>query len=253
MGSPGGRLRDPERTGQLPGVRRPPPPPGRGSRPPVARRGLRKRPRDRTGPIRGADCAGIDGRPSCRGGPGPQPGRDIRAGDMFDLPWERRKLRHRDQLPGDLGHHRRGGRRDPPGPRPGGRVAISVWGHLKVSPGVWALAPFSSPPSRRWQPGDPGLARAARGRGGAVRAYGFVGIERVQVPFGGSSPTQSCTPGRCPRTGPAYEAIQHVGEAEFHRAAVEQARRQLRDGLPLRAEINVVGYLARKPEGAKSA
>jgi hypothetical protein len=54
-------------------------------------------------------------------------------------------------------------------------------------------------------------------------------------------------------TGPAYEAIQNVGEAEFHRAAVEQAQGQLRDGLPLRAEIKVVGYLARKPEGAKRA
>jgi hypothetical protein len=42
-----------------------------------------------------------------------------------------------------------------------------------------------------------------------------------------------------------------VGEAEFHRAAVEQAQGQLREGLPLRADINVVGYLARKPEGAE--
>ena len=51
----------------------------------------------------------------------------------------------------------------------------------------------------------------------------------------------------------AYEAIQNVGEAEFHHAAVEQAQGQLRDGLPLRAEISVVGYLARKPEGAEGA
>ena len=36
----------------------------------------------------------------------------------------------------------------------------------------------------------------------------------------------------------------------FQRAAVELARGQLRDGLPLRAALNVVGYLARKPEGA---
>ncbi len=50
-----------------------------------------------------------------------------------------------------------------------------------------------------------------------------------------------------------YEAIQNVGEAEFHRAAVELAEGRLRDGLPLRAEINVVGYLARKPEGAVPA
>ena len=53
--------------------------------------------------------------------------------------------------------------------------------------------------------------------------------------------------------GPAYEAILNVGEDEFRRAAVELARGQLRDGLPLRAEINVVGYLARKPEGAERA
>ena len=69
----------------------------------------------------------------------------------------------------------------------------------------------------------------------------------------GSSPTRNCTRGRWPLPGQAYEAIQNVGEAEFHRAAVEQAQGQLRDGLPLRAEINVVGYLARKPEGAERA
>ena len=34
---------------------------------------------------------------------------------------------------------------------------------------------------------------------------------------------------------------------------VAQAQGQLRDGLPLRAELNVVGYLARKPEGAERA
>ena len=54
-------------------------------------------------------------------------------------------------------------------------------------------------------------------------------------------------------TGPAYEAIQNVGEAEFHRAAVEQAQGQLRDRLPLRADIHVVGYLACQPEGAQRA
>jgi hypothetical protein len=35
--------------------------------------------------------------------------------------------------------------------------------------------------------------------------------------------------------------------------AVEQARGQLRDGLPLRAELSVVAYLARKPERAEPA
>jgi hypothetical protein len=68
----------------------------------------------------------------------------------------------------------------------------------------------------------------------------------------GSSRTENCTRALA-STGPAFEAIQNVGEAEFHCAAVEQAQGQLRDGLPLRADINVVAYLARKPEGAERA
>ena len=44
-----------------------------------------------------------------------------------------------------------------------------------------------------------------------------------------------------------FEAIQAVGEDEFVRQAEELARDRLRDGLPLRAPIDVVGYLARKP------
>ena len=49
-------------------------------------------------------------------------------------------------------------------------------------------------------------------------------------------------------TGPAYEAIQHVGEAAFTEAAMQAATAQVRNGLPLRAEIDVVGYLGRKPD-----
>jgi hypothetical protein len=131
---------------------------------------------------------------------------------------------------------------------------LTVWGHLKVSAGVWALAPF-------------GLAAAEKvgnqavmvslGRPGAgeqlLQSYGFADIERVDVPFAWEFADPEVYARALASTGPAYEAIQNVGEAEFHRAAVEQAREQLRDGLPLRADINVVGYLARKPEGAERA
>jgi len=85
-----------------------------------------------------------------------------------------------------------------------------------------------------------------------------VGLDNVEVGFDGQ-PTWSSKPDvaaaaearALAATGPAYEAIQNVGEAEFHRAAVEQAEGRLRDGLPLRAEIKLVGYLARKPEGTE--
>jgi hypothetical protein len=51
-------------------------------------------------------------------------------------------------------------------------------------------------------------------------------------------------------TCPAYEAIRHVGEAEFELAAVERSSGQ-REGFPLPAELNVVGYLACKPAAAQ--
>jgi hypothetical protein len=48
-------------------------------------------------------------------------------------------------------------------------------------------------------------------------------------------------------TGPAYEAIQNVGEDAFLKAAAELAAERVKDGLPLRAPVSVVGFLARKP------
>ena len=48
-------------------------------------------------------------------------------------------------------------------------------------------------------------------------------------------------------TGPAFEAIEAVGEAAFLQAAAELAREKVRDGLPLRAPVAVVGYIASKP------
>ena len=47
-------------------------------------------------------------------------------------------------------------------------------------------------------------------------------------------------------TGPAYEAMQNVGERQFLDAAVSEAETRVRAGLPLRAELALVGYLARK-------
>jgi len=138
--------------------------------------------------------------------------------------------------------------------RPGGRAGITVWGHLKVSPGAWALAPFRL--AAEDKVGNQ-AAMVSLGQPGAgeqlLGSYGFLDVERVDVPFAWEFADPELYARTLATMGPAFEAIQNVGEAEFHRAAVEQARGQLRDGLPLRAEINVVGYLARKPEGAQRA
>jgi len=78
-------------------------------------------------------------------------------------------------------------------------------------------------------------------------------VERLKVPFAWEFADPELYARALASTGPAYEAIQNVGEDEFHRAAIGQAEEQLRAGLPLRAEINVVGYLARKPGAAELA
>ena len=91
----------------------------------------------------------------------------------------------------------------------------------------------------------------ALGRPGAgeelLAAYGFVDIERVEVPFVWEFSDAELYARAISSTGPAYEAIQNVGEAAFSDAAVIEATPHLRNGLPLRAEIAVVGFLARKP------
>ena len=48
-------------------------------------------------------------------------------------------------------------------------------------------------------------------------------------------------------TGPAYEAMQSIGEEGFIEAATRAAAPRARDGLPLRGTIELFGYLGRKP------
>jgi len=84
-----------------------------------------------------------------------------------------------------------------------------------------------------------------------LESCGFIDIERVNVPFAWEFPDPEIYARALASTGPAYEAIQNVGEEAFRSAALEQARQQVLDGVPLRAEINVVGYIARKPGGTE--
>lgn len=122
-----------------------------------------------------------------------------------------------------------------------------MWGHIKASPGAWALAPFrlAAPAKVENQAAMVALGRPGVGEDLLAR-YGFVNIERVEVPFVWEFADPDTYARALASTGPAYEAIQNVGEAAFLEAATHQARTVVRDGLPLRASIAVVGYLARK-------
>jgi SAM-dependent methyltransferase len=135
---------------------------------------------------------------------------------------------------------------------PGGRIGLTVWGHIKASPGAWALAPFrmAAPPQVENQ-----AAMVALGRPGVgeefLSQHGFIDIERIDIPFAWDFTDPALFARALAATGPAYEAMQNVGEDEFIREATELARAHLRDGLTLRAQIKVEGFVARKPEAEK--
>ncbi len=131
--------------------------------------------------------------------------------------------------------------------RPGGRAGLTAWGQAKASPGAWALAPF-----RLVAP--PVVARAAMvtsGRPGVgeelLARHGLVDVRRVEVPFSWEFSSPEAYVRALLSTGPAYEAVQQVGEVAFREAALADARERVRQGLPLRARIAVAGFLARKP------
>ena len=202
--------------------------------------------------MRGATVSGIDASPRLIAvARDRNPGSDLRVGDMHALPW--------DEASFDVVTSFRGIWGTTPDAvaelyrvlRPGGRAGITVWGHIKISPGAWALTPFRLAAAPKV---DNQAVMVSLGRPGAgeklLPAHGFTEIERMEVAFAWEFADPEVYARALASTGPAYEAIQNVGEAEFHRVAAAGAREQLRDGLPLRAEINVVGYLARKPEGA---
>ena len=198
---------------------------------------------------RGARCAGIDASPRLIAvARDRNPHADVRVGDMHALPWPDASF--------DVATSFRGvWNTTPMAVReifrvlvPGGRLGLSAWGHIKQSPGAWALAPFRLAAVAKVE----NQAAMQLGRPGAgedlLAGAGFVDVERFSVPFAWEFADPETFARALASTGPAYEAIQTIGEAAFIAAATEQARRFVRDGLPLRARIDMVGFLARKPE-----
>ena len=205
--------------------------------------------------LRGASCSGIDASARLVAvARDRNPDADIRVGDMHALPWDPASFDVVTSFRGIWGTTPDAVAEIHRVLRPGGRAGITVWGHIKVSTGAWALAPFALAAAEKV---DNQAAMVALGRPGAgeqlLKSHGFVDVECCEVPFAWEFADPELFARAQASTGPGYEAIQNLGEADFHRAAVELAEGRLRDGLPLRAEIKVVGYLARKPEGTERA
>lgn len=203
---------------------------------------------------RGASVAGIDASPRLIAVAQDRcPNGDLQVGDMHALPWADGTFDVVTSFRGIWGTTPDAVVEAARVLRPGGWLGLTVWGHIKASPGAWALSPFAlaAQPKVANQAAMVSLGRPGAGEG-LLEGCGFVDVQRVEIPFAWEFADAESYARTLASTGPAYEAIQAVGEAEF----LDQARRladdRLRDGLPLRAEIRVVGYLARKPACARS-
>ena len=91
------------------------------------------------------------------------------------------------------------------------------------------------------------------GRPGAgedlLTSWGFEDVQRHEIPFAFEFADPEHYARAISSTGPAYEAIQAVGEEPSSPTPGKLRRSGVRDGLPLRAVVLVVGYVATKPVG----
>lgn len=199
--------------------------------------------------IRGATVSGIDASSRLVAITRDRlPDADVRVGDMAALPWADGSFDVVTSFRGvwattrgALGEARRV-------LRTGGRISVTTWGHVKVSPGLWALSPFTlaADDKVRAQADMKSLGRPGVGEE-ILHAAGFVHVRRHSIPFVWEFPDPETFARMLASTGPAYEAIQSVGAEEFHRYCLEAATQRVREGLPLRAEIDCVGFTARVP------
>jgi uncharacterized peroxidase-related enzyme len=201
----------------------------------------------------GATCSGIDASPRLIAvARDRNPQADVRVGDMQDLPWPDASF--------DVVTSFRGMWATTPDAFaeayrvlvPGGRLGITVWGHIKRSPGAWSMEPLAmaSVPKVEHQAAMVALGRPGVGEELLDRC-GFVDIERHEIPYVSEYADPETYARAIASVGPAYEAIENVGEEEFVRSAIALARQRVREGLPLRAPIASVGYVARKPPTAR--
>jgi alkylhydroperoxidase family enzyme len=110
------------------------------------------------------------------------------------------------------------------------------------------MTPFTlaAPPKVQHQADMVALGRPGAGEALLVGA-GFTDVERIDIPFVFEFADPQAYARALASTGPAFEAIAAVGETAFLETAVDLARERVRQGLPLRAPIAVVGYIAAKP------
>lgn len=199
--------------------------------------------------LRGADCHGVDASERLVAvARDRSPTADIRVGDMNALDWPDESMDVVTSFRGIWATTPNALKESLRVLRPGGRFGLTAWGHLKVSSGAWALAPLllATPGEVQHQAemnqiGKPGVGERL------LLETGFVDVTRLDIPFVWEFADPEHFVRALASTGPAFEAIREVGMDKFTEVARSLATAQIRPGLPLRAEIKVAGFTARKP------
>lgn len=199
--------------------------------------------------LRGARCAGIDASARLlQVAADRMPGADLRVGDMQQMPWGDESFDVVTSFRGIWATTLAAIDESYRVLRGGGRLGITSWGDLSTASGAWALAPFllASPETvdnqlSMIQLGDPAVGTEL------LASAGFVDVEAVHLRFVWEFPDPTAFARALTSSGPSYEAVREVGEAEYLAACIDGATPHVRRGLPLRAEIPVVAYLASKP------
>jgi SAM-dependent methyltransferase len=198
--------------------------------------------------LRGATCAGIDASHRLVAvAQHRNPDSDIRVGDMNELPWNDGSFDVVTSFRGIWGTTPVAIDEVYRVLRRGGRVSMTVWGNVGKSPGAWMFQPF------RWATDnkvDNQAQMVSLGRPGVgetfLRTAGFEVEDRFVVPFSMEFADPEAYARGLASSGPSYEAIQNIGESEFLRRATDLAREHVSEGLPLRGEIELFGYIGIK-------
>ena len=203
---------------------------------------------------RGATCAGIDASPRLiEVARDRSPQADLRVGDMHAMPWEDGVFDVVTSFRGIWGTTPRALAEVHRVLAPGGRVGLTVWGHIKASPGAWALAPFTlaDQPKVANQAAMVTLGRPGVGEE-LLASAGFVDVERVTHPvrLGVRRP-------RVLRARPGLDGPGVRGDPDrrgrTRSTSSPSSRRASGSATACRCarEIDVAGFLARKPTATR--
>ena len=172
---------------------------------------------------------------------------DIRVGDMNALPWEDATFDVATSFRGIWGTTPQAVDEVRRVLATGGRLAMTVWGNVGKSPGAWMFEPFLWATDTKIQHqadmvslGRPGVGEAF------LAAAGFDVADPFEVPFVLEYADPATYARGMASTGPAFEAIQRIGEDAFLERATALAEAHVRPGLPLRGPIQLFGYLGTK-------